>query len=62
MVDDILDNGGDLDIKTSFIKVFGVKNGTKVFDAVMKNNPTFAPNITRLEVWTGPPLMLPFMY
>lgn len=51
MVDDILDNGGDVEIKTAFTTVLGVQNGTKVFDAVMKNNPTFAPNVTRLQVW-----------
>lgn len=54
MVDNILDNGGDVAIKTSFINVLGVQNGTKVFDQVMKNNPTFSPNITRLEVCIPP--------
>lgn len=52
MVDDILDNGGDVEIKTSFTDVLGVKNGTDVFNAVIQNNPTFAPNITRLQVWS----------
>ncbi|KAL8690349.1 MAG: hypothetical protein Q9218_004190 [Villophora microphyllina] len=51
MVDDILSQGHDVDIKTSFINVLGVSNGTKVYNAVMKNNPTFAPNISRLEVF-----------
>ncbi|KAL8839757.1 MAG: hypothetical protein Q9170_001628 [Blastenia crenularia] len=51
MVDDILDNGEDVEIKTSFTNVLGVKNGTKVYNAVMKNNPSFAPNITRLQVF-----------
>ena len=50
MVDDILDNGGDKDIRTAFLDVLGPQNGTQVFDAVMKNNPSFAPNITRLQV------------
>lgn len=50
MVDDILDGGHDVDIKTSFINVLGVSNGTSIYNAVMKNNPTFAPNIRRLEV------------
>lgn len=52
MVDNILDNGGDVEIKESFINVLGVNNGTRVYDAVMKNNPLFAPNITRLQVRT----------
>lgn len=50
MVDDILDGGHDVDIKTSFINVLGLSNGTSVYNAVMKNNPNFAPNISRLEV------------
>ncbi|KAL9592934.1 MAG: hypothetical protein Q9179_006236 [Wetmoreana sp. 5 TL-2023] len=51
MVDDILDGGGDIDIKTSFVKVLGDKNGTDVYEAVLEKNPSFAPNITRLEVF-----------
>ncbi|KAL8641496.1 MAG: hypothetical protein Q9228_001706 [Teloschistes exilis] len=51
MVDDILDGGHDVDIKTSFINVLGLSNGTSVYNAVMKNNPDFAPNISRLEVF-----------
>ncbi|KAL8861009.1 MAG: hypothetical protein Q9178_002522 [Gyalolechia marmorata] len=51
MVDDILDNGGDKAVRTAFLDVLGPQNGTKVFDAVMKNNPSFAPNITRLQVF-----------
>ncbi|KAL8802244.1 MAG: hypothetical protein Q9200_006659 [Gallowayella weberi] len=51
MVDDIIDKGGDTDIKTSFIDVLGPKNGTAVWQAVMKNNPSFSSNITRLQVF-----------
>lgn len=51
MVDDIIDLGGDVEIKKSFQTVLGLDNGTRVFDAVMKNNPSFAPDITRLQVF-----------
>ncbi|KAL9598174.1 MAG: hypothetical protein Q9219_004671 [cf. Caloplaca sp. 3 TL-2023] len=51
MVDDILDSGRDVTLKDSFTKVLGVDNATKVYDAVMKNNPSFAPGITRLQVF-----------
>lgn len=54
MVDDILEGGGDVEIKTAFINVLGDKNGTDVYRAVMKNNPSFAPNVTRLEVCSRP--------
>ncbi|KAL8709785.1 MAG: hypothetical protein Q9220_005571 [cf. Caloplaca sp. 1 TL-2023] len=50
MIDDILDNGGDVALKTSFANVLGDKNGTDLYNAVLKNNPSFAPNITRLQV------------
>lgn len=53
MVDDILDHGVDVEIneiRTSLNTALGVENGTRVFDAVMTNNPSFAPNITRLQV------------
>lgn len=58
MVDDILDGGHDVDIKTSFINVLGLSNGTSVYNAVMKNNPNFAPNISRLEVCVLLPLLV----
>ncbi|KAL8685216.1 MAG: hypothetical protein Q9224_005909, partial [Gallowayella concinna] len=51
MVDEIIDNGGDKDIKTAFVDVLGQTNGTAVWQAVMKQNPSFSPNITRLQVF-----------
>ncbi|KAL9006905.1 MAG: hypothetical protein Q9188_000360 [Gyalolechia gomerana] len=54
MVDDILDHGVDVEIneiRTSLNTVLGVENGTTVFEAVMTNNPSFTPNITRLQVF-----------
>ncbi|KAL8804438.1 MAG: hypothetical protein Q9182_002543 [Xanthomendoza sp. 2 TL-2023] len=51
MVDDIIDKGGDKDIKTAFVDVLGSKNGTTIWQAVMKKNPSFSSNITRLQVF-----------
>lgn len=50
MIDDILDNGGDISIQTSFQKALGTTNGTKVFSEVLKNNPSFSSTTTRLQV------------
>lgn len=50
MIDDILDLGGDVEVRKSFEHVLGLENGTRVFDAVMEHNPSFAPDITRLQV------------
>jgi hypothetical protein len=50
MIDDILDNGGDVSIQTSFQTALGTTNGTKVFNEVLKNNPSFSSNTTRLQV------------
>ncbi|KAI4171741.1 MAG: hypothetical protein LQ346_008705, partial [Caloplaca aetnensis] len=52
MVDDIFDlPGGDVKIRKTFNDALGKQNGTIVYDAVMKNNPTFDPEITRLGVF-----------
>ena len=50
MVDDILDGGADVEIKESFTNILGAGNGTKIYNDVMKNNPFFPPNVTRLQV------------
>lgn len=55
MVDNIFEHDGDVAIETAFTHALGINNGTKVFNAVMRNNPTFAPDITRLQVWTAHP-------
>ncbi|KAL8895648.1 MAG: hypothetical protein Q9207_008080 [Kuettlingeria erythrocarpa] len=52
MVDDIFDlPGGDVKIRKSFNDALGERNGTIVYDAIMKNNPTLDPEITRLGVF-----------
>ncbi|RDW80897.1 hypothetical protein BP5796_05595 [Coleophoma crateriformis] len=52
MVDDYYANGmKDTSILTSFQKALGTENGTAVFNAVVKNNPTFSANTTRMQVF-----------
>ena len=52
MVDEIYENGGaDTSIKTSLITALGETNGTNVFDEIVKNNPGFGEETTRLEVF-----------
>ncbi|KAI9048165.1 hypothetical protein LZ554_007960 [Drepanopeziza brunnea f. sp. 'monogermtubi'] len=51
MVDDILDNGGDVKLSDAFNKALGTTNGTRVYDQVLKNNPSFSDSTTRLQVF-----------
>ncbi|RFN54247.1 vegetative incompatibility protein het-e-1 [Fusarium flagelliforme] len=52
MVDQIYANDGkDIDIKTAFEEGLGKENGTIVLEKVLKNNPSFTPETTRLEVY-----------
>jgi hypothetical protein len=50
MVDDIKDNGGDVTIQKAFTKALGASNGPKVYQQVVKNNPSFNESTTRLQV------------
>jgi hypothetical protein len=51
LVDQIYDNDGkDVDIKTAFEQGLGKENGTIVLAKVLKNNPSFTAETTRLEV------------
>jgi aryl-phospho-beta-D-glucosidase BglC (GH1 family) len=50
MIDNILDDGGDVSIQTAFQKALGATNGNKVSSEVLKNNPSFSSKITRLQV------------
>jgi hypothetical protein len=49
MIDDFY-SSGDIPILTSFINALGESNGTAIFDAVIKNNPQFTSQTTRMEV------------
>ena len=65
LIDDIYETGADVPIKDSFITALGTENGTAVFNAVLKNNPSFTAKTTRLQVrstscWLGPWLSLLF--
>jgi hypothetical protein len=50
MVDDIKDNGGDVTIQKALTKALGASNGPKVYQQVIKNNPSFNDSTTRLQV------------
>jgi hypothetical protein len=51
MIDDIKDRGGDITIQKAFQKALGSK-GDAVYANVVKNNPQFNANTTRLQVRT----------
>lgn len=51
MIDDIKDNGGDVTIQNAFSKALGATNGATVYQQVIKNNPSFGPSTTRLQVF-----------
>ncbi|KAF6818773.1 endo-beta-1 [Colletotrichum sojae] len=51
MVDDVVDRGGDVTLKTTLERALGAENGTKVLQQIVKNNPSFNENTKRLEVW-----------
>lgn len=54
LVDQIYENGGvDVPISTAFVEALGESNGTAVFQEVLKANPSFSEDITRLEVSTN---------
>lgn len=50
MIDDIYETGADVRIKTSLTNALGQQNGTVVFQQIIKNNPQFGTNTTRLQV------------
>ncbi|KAM5354894.1 hypothetical protein ACJ41O_001540 [Fusarium nematophilum] len=52
MIDQIYDNDGeDISLETAFIKGLGETNGTRVLGQVLKHNPSFTNQTTRLEVY-----------
>lgn len=50
MVDDILDNGGDVSLNTTLTNALGAANGTIVLGQILANNPQFNAGTTRLQV------------
>ncbi|KAE9373559.1 glycoside hydrolase family 5 protein, partial [Stipitochalara longipes BDJ] len=51
MVDDILDNGGDVTLSDTLTKALGQENGTIILAKIISNNPQFTANTTRLQVF-----------
>lgn len=51
MIDDILDNGGDVSLETTLITALGVENGTLILNQVLSHNPQFTKETTRLEIF-----------
>ena len=52
MVDDILDNGGDVSLNNTLVNALGQANGTTVLESILTNNPQFTAETTRLQVRT----------
>jgi hypothetical protein len=50
MLDDILDNGGDVTVKDSLVKALGPTDGNNIFDKIVAKHPQFNEMTTRLEV------------
>lgn len=51
MVDDILDNGGDVALSDTLARALGETNGTIMLGKIIGNNPEFTANTTRLQVF-----------
>jgi aryl-phospho-beta-D-glucosidase BglC (GH1 family) len=49
MVDDILDNGGDVSVSATLMKALGQTNGTAMLANIISHNPQFNTNTTRLQ-------------
>jgi hypothetical protein len=51
LIDQIYENGGqDVPLLTAFTQALGTENGTKVYNEVLSNNPSFSSHTTRLDV------------
>lgn len=51
MIDDILDNGGDVTIANALGRVLGPENATTILGQIVEHNPAFSAKTTRLQVW-----------
>jgi len=51
MVDDILDNGGDVTLSNTLSIALGEANGAAMLGKILSNNPQFTANTTRLQVF-----------
>jgi hypothetical protein len=59
MVDDILDNGGDVTLSATLTNALGQTNGTAMLAKIINNNPQFHANTTRLQVGLFPSIAAP---
>lgn len=50
MVDDILDNGGDVSLNDTLITALGAANGSLVLEKILDQNSGFTAKTTRLQV------------
>jgi hypothetical protein len=50
MIDDILDNGGDVSLNATLVNALGAENGTVILGDILNNNPQFTAETTRLQV------------
>jgi hypothetical protein len=50
MIDDILDEGGDVTLSAAFTRALGSADGTIIYNKVLKNNPQFNSSTSRLQV------------
>lgn len=50
MIDDILDNGGDVTLNETLTNALGPQNGTIILANMIANNPQFTAETTRLQV------------
>jgi endoglucanase len=51
LVDDYLENSPDQTLEKSVLNAIPGTNGTDVLNQILKNNPQFTKNTTRLQVW-----------
>lgn len=53
MIDDIFDDNADQTLQRTLIKALGQENGTDIMNKILKNNPQFSENSTRLDLFDG---------
>jgi hypothetical protein len=54
MMDNIIEQGRDTTIRESFVKSMGKTNATDILHKIIRKNPSFSDNTTRLQVCCSP--------
>jgi hypothetical protein len=62
MIDDILDNGGDVSLNDTLVDALGVENGTVILGDILDNNSQFTAETTRLQVGHFPEPLLHVLF